>query len=205
VKWIEMVGRDGRLSRAFAVSLLLMLLSMPWLLIARPLRQTIADNDLKLQADAAALSRYKGIAAYASRLDQQAPLDDLVRSKPDFLTGEQDALILADLQSRLRSVIVGNSSELMSASVLPVRTVGALTVLGLKIQIRGQLADIQRIIHTIESNTPHLWIGQAQLGLEQRQIPGNAAPTSRQGRILAAELNVFGAKWPEGAAVGRKP
>jgi general secretion pathway protein M len=199
---MQRVIRGSWQSRGLALALLAAGIWVCGGLIVRPLWQTIAANEQSLQTEATLLGRLKDVAAFADQLGAQTAPGETLRFKADFLEGEQEAIMAADLQTRLRGIIVGQNSELMSARALPSRVVGSLTVLGLKLQIRGPIADIQQILHTIETGTPLLWVGYAQLGLELRRSPGSGMPL--QSRNMTAELDVYGAKWPTPAVTGVK-
>ena len=113
----------------------------------------------------------------------------------DFLPGSEAALMMADLQTRLRTLVIARNSELSSAQVLPLRSIDGLTYLGVRIQLRGHLRDVHAIVHTIETAMPFLFIERVQLRLEDlRIVPAGSSQTAVP-RLLA-DIDAFGAKWP---------
>jgi hypothetical protein len=118
----------------------------------------------------------------------------------DFLAGASDATIGAELQTRLRAIVNANQSELISAQALPARKAGALQAIGLRLQIRGALDKVQRIVHAIESLQPLLFIERAVI--RQDQAAGAAPARSGLDAVrLFVELDVIGARWPTSAEI----
>lgn len=191
-------------SRILAVVLLIAAVAGVSGLIVTPIAKVISDADKKIGSDIQLLARLKAIVAFSEVPSAKIQAVDAQQYRAEFLAGDQEAVVVADLQSRLRTLIVSHNSELMSAAPLPQRASGGLAVLGLKLQIRGQLADIQKIVHAMESGTPLLWVGRAQLGLEQRRMPGTPVGASL-GRNIMAELDVFGAQWSNSPVDGKTP
>jgi hypothetical protein len=114
----------------------------------------------------------------------------------NFLAGSNDAVVLAELQTKLRSLVLSHKVEFNSALALPPVTEGGITYLGLKLQLRGELKDIHQIVYSIETQSPFLFIERAHVRpSEQRLIVRKGRESGAVAR-LSAELDVYGAKWP---------
>lgn len=110
----------------------------------------------------------------------------------DFLSPGQDAVVLAGLQSRLGQLVKRHRSKVISATALKPDKQGETTYLGVRLQIRGGMADIQRILHSVEAERPLLLVRRAQITPAR-----GGSPEARQDpTLLNVQLDIFGAKWP---------
>lgn len=117
----------------------------------------------------------------------------------DFLAGGSESLVVAGLQNRLRELAIAHNVDLNSANNLPLRTESGVTYLGLHLIIRGEIKDIQQVLHVIETGRPLLFVSRAGLRLDSWPITSN--DPARNGQpALVAELDVFGAMLPTAAA-----
>ena len=113
----------------------------------------------------------------------------------DFLQGVDDPLILADLQTRLRAIVTGQNGEMSSARALPPKRVDQQDYLGLRLQIRGTMKGVHSIVNAIEESTPFLFVDRAQMRMEERRGAVEEAVWAG----MVAELDIYGAKWPQPA------
>lgn len=112
----------------------------------------------------------------------------------DFLQGADVPLIIADLQTRLRALVVSENAELDSARALPHKVIEQQSYVGARLQIRGSFRGIHAIIFAIEDATPFLFLERVQIRMEDRraavgEVLGEAA-------VMFADLDVYGAQWP---------
>jgi Type II secretion system (T2SS), protein M subtype b len=145
------------------------------------------------------LAKLQHIVRMASSTPAPETGDQSEDLRQTFLKGDQDAVVIADLQTRLGAVLVGKNCELISASTLPPRVSGGQTMLGLKLQIRGEMKSIHEVLYTIEYGTPFLFIERAELHLDAQRgaVQDDSGSTTPS---LFAELDVYGAKWPLAAS-----
>ncbi len=74
-----------------------------------------------------------------------------------------------------------------------------MTYLGLHLIVRGEIKDIQQVLHVIETGRPLLFVSRASLRLDSWPITSN--DPARNGQpALVAELDVFGAMLPTSVA-----
>jgi hypothetical protein len=117
----------------------------------------------------------------------------------DFLAGGSESLVVAGLQNRLRDLAIAHNVDLNSANNLPLRTESGVTYLGLHLIVRGEIKDIQQVLHVIETGRPLLFVSRANLRLDSWPITSN--DPARNGQpALVAELDVFGAMLPTSIA-----
>jgi hypothetical protein len=161
-----------------------------------PIKTWHDENDQAIADGIRLLAGFKSVIARDRQPGAASGASDLERYRGDFLAGPEDAIILADLQSRLRSLITARNAELSSARALAPKSRDGLEYLGLGLQIRAEMKSIQEVLHAIETGTPLLFVERADLRLDER---GAAAARTRNTESIApmtVEIAVYGAKWP---------
>jgi hypothetical protein len=192
--YLSLAAASPPLRRLAALLLLAALVSATCGVIL-PVGSWYSENQERISDILAALPRLRAVAEYEGAPDVVSDKAAITTYRADFLPGSEDALIMADLQTRLRGLVIARNSELSSAQVLPPRTIDGLTYLGVRIQLRGQLRDVHAIVHSIETATSFLFIERTQLRLEDLRIAPAGASQTAAPRLLA-DIDVFGAKWP---------
>jgi len=192
-------------SRALALGLLIGGAALLWLFAVAPIKTWYDDNDQAISDGIHALSILKSVAAEGRRARPDLNPDSLERYRGDFLAGAEDPIIVAELQTRLSSLIAARAGELNSAQSLQVRAKDGLDYLGLRLQFRAEMKSVQEILHAIESTRPLLFVERAALRLDDRGVAdrGKGADSVAP---MSVEVDVYGAKWPDTAAptVGTK-
>ena len=103
---------------------------------------------------------------------------------------------MADLQTRLRSLITARNAELSSARALQPKSRDGLEYLGLALQIRAEMKNIQEVLHAIETGVPLLFVERADLRLDERGAAAGRARNAESIAPMPLEIAVYGAKWP---------
>ncbi len=181
----------SRLSRTLALTLPIVSLGLVWFAVLKPLQSW--KRGLTVSLDATVLTT----ARLQSALDQASAKPGPAGEKAlnaDFLQGSDDALMMADVQTRLRAIVVGQNAELNSARALPLKRIDQQDYVGLRLQIRGTLQGVHAILFAIEDQTPFLFVERAQLRMEERR--GAVEEPAGEPAAMMAELDVYGAKWP---------
>lgn len=160
-----------------------------------PWRQQYRTNAQQISDESYIVSRLRAIAALEPTLSASPITADETAFTSNFLAGADDTLVIAELQTKLRSLAVSHKAQLNSARTLPAKTVNGLTYIGLKLELRGDLKDIQQIIHGIETTEPFLFIEKLSLR-SSNQANFGRPPLSPNAAQLLAELDIFGAKLP---------
>jgi general secretion pathway protein M len=183
-------------SRALALGLLGLLAALLWIGAVGPITSRYYENDQAIADRIRLLAGFKSAIAQGRQDGSDTGGSDLERYRGDFLAGPEDAIILADLQTRLRSLITARNAELSSARALPPKSRDSLEYLGLGLQIRAEMKSIQEVLHAIETGRPLLFVERTDLRLDER---GAAAARARNAESIAPmtlEIAVYGAKWP---------
>lgn len=159
-------------------------------------RSYLADLDSQIEAQVESATRLQQAAAAARASLAALDAQGSQISSSYFLAGTDVPLIAADLQNRLRALAQANNIEMNSAYVLPVKTSGANQYIGVRVLLRGEIADVQRVLHVVETGAPLLFVERATLRIDT--WPLNSTDPTRSGApALVAELDIFGARLPD--------
>jgi hypothetical protein len=190
------------LSRALALGLLGLLAFLLWIGAVDPIKSRHDENDQAIADGIRLLAGFKSAIAQG-RQGPETGASGLERYRGDFLAGPEDAIILADLQTRLRSLITARNAELTSARTLPPKSREGLEYLGLGLQIRAEMKNIQAVLHAIETGTPLLFVERADLRLDERGASAARARDAESIAPMTLEIALYGAKWPSLAPAPR--
>jgi hypothetical protein len=183
-------------SRALALGLLGLLVAVIWMGAVDPIKRRYDENDQAITDGIRLLAGFKSVIAQGRQVGSERSASDLERYRGDFLAGPEDAIIVADLQTRLRSLITARNAELSSARALPPKSRDGLEYLGLALQIRAEMKSIQEVLHAIETGTPLLFVERADLRLDERGAAAARARNAESVAPMTLEIAVYGAKWP---------
>jgi len=183
-------------SRALAVSLLALLAAVLWIGAVAPIKSRYDDNDQAITGGVRLLAGFTSVVVQGRRTGSEPGASDLERYRGDFLAGPEDAIIVADLQTRLSALIAARNAELSSARALPPKSRDGLDYLGLGLQIRAEMKSIQEVLHAIETGTPLLFVERADLRPDERGAAAGRARNQESVAPMMLEIAVYGAKWP---------
>jgi hypothetical protein len=183
-------------SRTLALGLLGLLVAVIWVGALGPIKRQYDENDQAVTDGIRLLAGFKSVIVQGRQAGTERSATDLERYRGDFLVGPEDAIIVADLQTRLRSLITARNAELSSARALQPKSRDGLEYLGLALQIRAEMKSIQEVLHAIETGTPLLFVERADLRLDERGAAGARARNAESVAPMTLEIAVYGAKWP---------
>ncbi len=183
-------------SRAVALGVLGLLTAVVWLGAADPMMNRYNDNDQTIADGVRTLAGFRSVIAQSRQAGAEMSAGDLDRYRGDFLAGPEDAIIVADLQTRLSALITAHNAELSSARALPPKSRDGLEFLGLGLQIRAEMKNIQEVLHAIETGTPLLFVERADLRLDERGAAAGRARNVESIAPMVLDIAVYGAKWP---------
>jgi general secretion pathway protein M len=180
-------------SRALAVALMFIVFGAVWFGGIDPLVSRYAQTQVDLER---ALQLKARLTAFIDNSQSVVSSGgDVDTFKGDFLFAESESVALAELQKQIGAVVLANGSELISAQALPPRQAAGQASIGLRIQLRGALDQIQHIVHAVETSRPFLFIERAAMRAEPAQSAGT--PLSGIAAVrLVVELDIVGTRWP---------
>ena len=176
------------------VAAILMLASAP-IVAYRALKAEIAEIDVK----SAVLERMTASITAARDL-LRAPATD-GQFAADFLGEGAEPVIVAELQNKLRTEAQSMAVEWSTSSNLPSKPQNGLTFVGFRVVLRGQIGDVQRLIHRIETSQPLLFVERLSLRPDARPMVGRDPSLSHIPPLLA-ELDIYGARLPNPSTSG---
>ncbi|MER8805106.1 type II secretion system protein GspM [Mesorhizobium sp. M0998] len=106
------------------------------------------------------LGQLQAVAALAKRLEG---VDLAAATNPEFLTGESEAVIRGELQTRLNAIAAANGVTVLSAGNAPALSEAGVDFIGLRANLSGPLEGIHNAILAIETSLPVLFIREATL------------------------------------------
>jgi general secretion pathway protein M len=168
--------------------------------LVMPVQAFFAERDANIANQRTLLARFASIAAQQTRVEAVAREADAQVEHGEFLAGSNEGVIVADLQTRLKSIAEAAGARLRSVQSLPPKTRDEVRYVGARLDVYGPLAAIQRTLHAVEAGAPFLFVDAAAVRVAppiNTQVLPSAAP---QEPVIDAQFDVFGAvqlKGPE--------
>lgn len=183
------------LEPAAALAILLVAVAAAWFSLVRPLLHWRADNKAAIGDARSELQRLRSVVMLGSHSGEKGQGARLESLRAGFLSGPDDAMVIADLQTRLRAIIVDRKCELIRAHALPAKIVDQQAFFGLRLQIRGHMRQVHAVLYAIETETPFLFVDRVELRLWEYADAGGA-PEEDVAAQMVGELDIYGARWP---------
>lgn len=190
------IGRE-----ALFAATLLAIVALCWFSIVRPWLNWREETSVEISEIVERIARFASVVSQGEGGGDRVRAEIEERFGPEFLRGESDAIILADLQSLIGEIVTRHGCELALSRQLPTRTEDGRTSLGLHLQIRGDVRRMFGVLHSLETGKPFLQIENASL----RLMDGAAIAAQEGADIIQiiAELDIYGTRWPSGQGAGR--
>jgi general secretion pathway protein M len=185
-----MTSLSPRSRRFVAVGLLALVALALYSFVVGPLLASYADSRRQVADSRATLARYEDIGRDTPKLQTQ--LDELHRqgaSAAGYLDGQNETLVAASLQERLKSAVVQTGGHLNSTQVLASTEKGQTRRVVVRGQMQMNLAALQRVLYTLESGSPYLFIDN----LDVRPMVGpRGQETQDSEALLDVHFDVYG-------------
>ncbi len=111
----------------------------------------------------------------------------------EFLSGESETLIRANLQQRFNQIAGTQKLSVISVGNAPDFTRNEITYTGLQANVSGNIANLHKTLLALESSRPILFI--TNLTIRSTDGLSTQAPVAEP--ILVAQLRLYGALRPE--------
>ncbi len=105
-----------------------------------------------------------------------------------FLKGESEAIQLAELQALLKEIVAAQGLRLLSLRTLPPVDRDRLHLVGVRADLNGSAAAVQKLLHTIETTRPLLLVDFVEI-----QLVSAARAEAAKTDLLVVGFNVYGA------------
>ncbi|WP_315766705.1 MULTISPECIES: type II secretion system protein GspM [unclassified Bradyrhizobium] len=161
-------------------------------LIARciilPIEAVFADREARIADQSRRLAHLNAIVAQASSIESFVSDTNLQVQNGEFLSGVNENVVGADLQTKLKSMTEAAGARSRSVQTLPARTIGQLKYSGVRIDLTAPLPALMRAVYAIESSKPYLFVFAASLKSSTLGLQSKVAEP-----VLQAQLDVYGA------------
>jgi len=166
------VALSPRLSRVFALTILVALLSFIYIGLVQPLWDHYSEARNSRAELQSALARASQTGRALGEL--QAELRRLKErgvSGAGTIQSPNEPLAAAELQNRVKSSVEGARGELRSTQILPSHEEGVFQRISIRGQIAVNLAALQRIFYEFESASPLLFLDNVDIRVRPERRP----------------------------------
>jgi hypothetical protein len=154
-----------------------------------PISALFADRESSIVEGRKTLARLTAIAAQEAHVKSIDADTGLQMQRGEFLTGPNENVINADLQTRLKTIVETAGARSRAMQSLPPKSSGQIRYSGSRIEIYGPLQSIHRAVHTVEDARPYLFIAGAVL----KMLPSSGRLDVPEEPVIQAQLDIFGA------------
>lgn len=126
-----------------------------------PIFDFFSDRESHIASQHALLLRMKSVASQEATAQAVERETVAQLKRGELVTGANDGIVNAELQTRLKAKAVQSGAQLRSVQALSPRTSGGVRYLGAQLEVFGPLPSIQRTLHAIETGIPYHFISAA--------------------------------------------
>jgi general secretion pathway protein M len=159
--------------------------------VVMPVQGFFAERRAQIADQRMLLARFAAIAAQQPRIQAAAQEADAQVEQGEFLVGTNEGVIVADLQTRLKTMAEAAGTRLRSVQSLPPKTREEVRYVGARLDVYGPLAAIQRTLYAVESAQPYLFVDAAAVRAAPSVNPAALANSTAQEPVIDAQLDVF--------------
>lgn len=178
-------------SRLLAFGLLFLLLGAIVRFGALPLWALYQRNTESLQEQRFQLERYRSVGRSVSKremeLEQLLADDEIGRYA---LSEDSPALAAAELQEKVKALIVGGGGKLTSFRVLPTKPEGEFERVSVNVRATLENDALQKVLHSLESVTPFLTVDNLVITSGQRRAARRTRRRNSRPRPVKTSLDV---------------
>ncbi|MBV8534604.1 MAG: type II secretion system protein M [Alphaproteobacteria bacterium] len=185
-----MTSLSPRSRRFTAVGLLALALLALYSFVVGPLLASYADNRRQTAEARATLAHYEEIGREIPALKKELDaLHERGATAAGYLDGQNETLVAAALQERLKTAVVQTGGRLNSTQVLAGTTQGQTRRVVVRGQMQMNIAALQRVLYALESGSPYLFIDN----LDVRPVMGPRGPDGADNdAALDVHFDVYG-------------
>lgn len=163
-----------------------------YFMVVEPLRDAVVAGDEGLSERRATLARYEAVVGQAAAIDDYARRVAAGNANGEFIAGDNDGIVAANLQARLKAAADESKVTVRSLQMLPSKSNQDVALVGARLEVAGSLPAIHALARTIEGEAPLLFIADATLR-SQATFWGNSGDKDAE---IEAQFDVFGAAAP---------
>lgn len=180
---------DPQRSRQLAVGLLVAVIAALVAAIAIPVWLAHRHYDAALSENLDKLERYRRIAGTRPQIARQ--LDAMASRDPRkfFLRTGAAALSAAEAQEAIRSLVESSGGRLITMGAPASRDEGRYRQVTVNVQLTANIFALRKILNTIESNTPYLFVDNLTI---RTQVPAGFKPLAGSEPDMFVQFDVSG-------------
>lgn len=182
-----------RLSRLLALAILVFVLVVPYVAIVRPYLDALAANRDAISEQAALRDRYVGLAAGDAASDTGAAdagdeSSEEGGGESAYLEGASEALVAADLQNRVKTVVQDNGGVLNSTQILETTSESGFRRLAVRVRMSAGMDALYKVLYELETQRPFLFIDNIDINARTVRLPDRKRETVE----LIVTFDLFG-------------
>lgn len=163
-----MIQLSPPMSRIVAVGLLCLAAALVYAIVLRPLVDLYAGQQQAIAEQKQVLDRFQRYAAARADLTEQLQALRSDRSAQEgYLQGDNETLVAAELQNRIRSIVQATGAKLSSTQVLQGTDEASFRRIGVRVTMTCNVIDLQKIFHQLEGGRPYLFLDNVDVSGEQ--------------------------------------
>jgi hypothetical protein len=177
-------------SRIVALGLLGCVLAAFYVLIIRPVWSIYAENREAIAQQEELLTRYQRFAAARPELERR--LRELRARNAEgegYLAGDNETLVAAQLQSRVRNLAQASGARLTSTQVLSGVDDSGFRRIGIRVTMTADTPQVQKTFYALEKDRPYLFLDNIDVAGDQGRRRGGSAPEDDE---LTVSFDVYG-------------
>lgn len=148
-----------RLSRLLAVALLVLVIAVPYLALVRPYMETLGEGRENLAEAVSLRDRYLSLAAASAGIGGWTQsLSDESDGAAAYLQGASEALVSADLQNRVKTVVQDNGGVLNSTQILDSASEEGFRRVAVRVRMSGGSEALYKVLYVLETERPFLFL-----------------------------------------------
>lgn len=174
--------------RLAALAILVLLVASAWFLILGPVATYLVDIRERIETERTLLGRLLAAQDELAGEPQLAPMAAISPSVV-HLQGGSEAIGLANLQANVTAVAAGHGIRPHTTRMLPAIERDELRLAGIHIEIAAPIEAVQRILHTLESARPILFVEHLTL----EPVTALARASGAEVGQLRTAIQIYGA------------
>lgn len=177
-----------RLSRLLALALLLLAIAVPYLVIVRPYLETLREDRESLAEALSLRDRYLSVAAAGAAVDGWRQTLSEEGDGAAYLQGASEALVSADLQNRVKTVVQGNGGVLNSTQILDAASEEGFRRVAVRVRMSGGSEALYKVLYALETERPFLFVDNIDINARSMRAREGQAETIE----LMVSFDLFG-------------
>jgi general secretion pathway protein M len=183
------IASDARRSRQLALGLLLLALVVAIAALVVPAWIFYKRYDRELVDRRDKLARFTQIAATRADIARQLEAMRAKDARRFFLRSGASALSVAEAQEIIRGMVEAAGGRLITMQALPAKDEGRYRQVSAQVQLAANIQALRRILHTIESNVPVLFVENLTV---KTQVPSNFRPAAGAEPEMFVSFDIHG-------------